>query len=150
MISSSPENKYKFPHTKKEEAETVPRLFNWSSSASSSQPSAPFPPLCVCVSRYAYLCLHVFMYGHMYEHMCIWKPKVDIGILPQWVFILFFETGSLNRTQSSSTSQSHQLASISFPRLEDHSKATAGHLAYPASVWVVESEFRSTKPNPLL
>lgn len=83
MISSSPENKYKFPHTKRRQ-----RLLLGCSTEALSH-LYPNPLLlfslcvCLCVSMYAYLCLHVFMYGHMYEHVCIWKPKVDIGILPQ-------------------------------------------------------------------
>lgn len=55
----------------------------------------PLLPLVLCG---VHTCLHVCIYGS------VWRPKVDIGNLIQWLFYLFsVEAASLYLTQSSPT-----------------------------------------------
>jgi hypothetical protein len=52
--------------------------------------------MCMCgMQAYAYVCKCVDIYACV--HMCIWVPEVDVRCLPQLLFTLRIEAGTLTQ-----------------------------------------------------
>lgn len=91
--------------------------------------------MCVCVWCVCRACVYMCVCRWTHLYMCIWKPELNFGCLPLYVFILFFKTGA-HRTRSFQVAQAGWPASLRDPPAS--APSTVGYYVplCPAFMWM--------------